>query len=112
MKVVKFHALARAEIRELGKEVRNQLGDLLYKLQLGLVLRMPHSRPMPIVYQGAHELRISDSAGTYRIFYFLKQKEVILLFYVFTKKSQRTEHREIIVARKRLMEMIEYENQK
>ena len=106
MKLVKVHDKAREDIRSFPKVVKKDIGELLFKLQLGVSLGMPESRPMPSLHPGAHELRIRDSDGTYRVFYYLKCEAGILVFHAFTKKTQKTPLNEIVLGRKRLKEML------
>lgn len=82
------------------------MGELLLKLQLGITLGMPNSKPMPSVHPGAHELRLKDTAGIYRVFYYLKSEQGILVFHAFTKKTQKTPQGEIELGKKRLKEML------
>jgi len=67
---------------------------------------MPISRPMPTVRNGVHELRIKDRSGQYRVFYYTKVKDAILVFHLFKKKTQATPKKELEKAAKRLMEML------
>ncbi len=109
MKDVDIHRLARVVIREFSKAVRAELGSALIKLQLGMKLGFPISRPMPDVFQGAHELRFRDESGIQRVFYYTKSERGILIFHAFTKKTQKTPPGEIGLGRKRLKEMLGYE---
>ena len=109
MRDVEIHTLARAVIREFSKAVRAELGSALIKLQLGMKLNFPISRPMPGVFQGAHELRFRDKRGVQRVFYYTKSERGILIFHAFTKKTQNTPAAEIQLGRKRLKEMLGYE---
>ena len=43
-----------------SKEARIEAGVLLRKLQHGEKLSLPHSRPMPSIGPGCHELRVMD----------------------------------------------------
>jgi phage-related protein len=61
---------------------------------------------MPAVALGVAELRIRESTGSYRAFYFTKQAGAVLIFHAFTKKDQKTPKREIEVGRQRLEEML------
>ena len=61
--LVAFHDAARKVIRGFSKEVRIEFGSALMKLQLGMLLGPPLSRPMTTVYPGAHELRFRDATG-------------------------------------------------
>jgi phage-related protein len=72
----------------------------------GVNLGLPVSRPMPIISHGVHELRLKDKNGQFRIFYFLKAKDFVLVFHLFKKKSQAMPIKEIQVARMRLKEML------
>ena len=106
MKNVKVHDRAREDIRSFPKAVKKDIGELLFKLQFGVLLGMPESRPMPSLHPGARELRIKDSAGIYRLFYYLKSEAGILVFHAFSKKTQKTPLNEIALGRKRLKEML------
>ena len=106
MKSVKLHEKARSIIQTFAKPVRRDIGELLMKLQLGVKLGMPVSKPMQEVYSGVHELRLKDASGIFRVFYYLKSADAILVFHAFAKKTQTTPIREIEIARKRLLEML------
>jgi phage-related protein len=100
-----FHPAARAEIQELSRTVRKQLGWLLDDLQRGHALGMPHSRPMSIVALGVEELRVKDESGQYRAFVVRKTPRGIAVLHVFIKKSQKTPRGAIELARRRLKEI-------
>ena len=93
-------------IRAFAKPIKRDIGELLLKLQFGISLGMPESKPMPSIYQGAYELRLKDAAGIYRVFYYLKSEQGILVFHAFTKKTQKTPKSEIEIGKKRLKEML------
>jgi len=61
---------------------------------------------MPVVEHGVHELRVKDRTRQYRIFYFTKKADAILIFHFFKKKSQETPKQEIEAAKNRLKEML------
>ena len=109
MKDVVFDPNARKAIKGFSKDTKMEFGKLLVVLQEGKVLGMPNSRPIPTVAKGASELRIKDSSGNFRIFYFIKFKDEILIFHAFMKKTQKTPNREIEVAKKRLAKMLNSE---
>lgn len=46
------------------------------------------------------------SSGEYRVFYYLNNKETILVFHFFKKKSKKTLNREIKTAQIRLEELL------
>ena len=69
-------------------------------------LGMPISRPMPVIDHGVLELRVKDRAGQYRVFYYIKKADVILIFHFFKKKTQEAPLQEIETAKGRLKEML------
>ncbi|MEQ1645281.1 MAG: type II toxin-antitoxin system RelE/ParE family toxin [Pyrinomonadaceae bacterium] len=101
-----MHPKARDEIREFSKPVKLDIGELLYKLQLGVNIGLPDARPMPDIHKGAYELRVKDRDGIYRVFYYLKSEHGIFVFHAFTKKTQKTPQAEIETGRRRLLEML------
>ena len=82
-------------------EARIEAGFLLRKLQQGESLSMPHSRPMPGIGRGCHELRIVDRNATWRIVYHVDSDAVVILE-VFSKKIQATPTRVVETCRARL----------
>lgn len=66
---------------------------------------LPHSRPMPDVARGVHELRVKGMDNAYRVFYYVATAEGILVFHAFVKKSRKTPLSEIRIAAQRLEEM-------
>ena len=107
MKAAIFHRAARAAIRAFPKEVRRELGKAVFDLQMGAVLTMPLSRPMPSVAPGVEELRFRDRAGIYRAFYYARSPRGILVFHAFAKKSRSTPKRELALGAKRLQELLD-----
>jgi len=106
MKKASFHQAIQSTLRSFPQEVRKALGKAILELQKGVTLSMPLSKPMPSVSQGAHEIRVKDKEGIYRVFYYTKVEDKILIFHAFKKKSQKTPKKEIDLARKRLKELI------
>ena len=72
-----------------SQAARLEAGFLLRQLQLGEKLGLPHSRPMPSIGRGCHELRIMDQTATWRIIYRIDE-DAIVIAEVFSKKSQQT----------------------
>ena len=58
-------------------------------LQKGQAVRMPHSRPMPVVGPRCHELRVRDAGADWRIVYRLDSDAVVILE-IFAKKTRAT----------------------
>ena len=110
MKTAVFHPKARDAIREFPEDVRRELGKVIFDLQKGKMLSMPLSRPMPSVASGVEELRVRDRAGAYRVFYYTRLADSVLIFHAFAKKTQKTPTEEIALAQKRLREIIDEES--
>jgi len=106
MKSAAFHPKARDVIRQFPENVRRGFGKAILDLQKGANLSMPLSRPMPLIALGVDELRIKDRSGTYRVFYYTRLADSILIFHAFTKKTQKTPLTEMSLAQQRLKEMI------
>jgi hypothetical protein len=58
----------RGEVKSppFSNAARLEAGYLLRQLQAGLLLPLPHSRPMPSIGMRCHELRIVDEGKTWR----------------------------------------------
>ncbi len=68
---------------------RIEAGMLLSRLQAGESLGLPHSRPMPVVGAGCHELRVVDGNVSWRLVYYIDRDAVVMLD-VFQKKTEAT----------------------
>jgi phage-related protein len=110
VKVAAFHPKARDAIRNFPTEVRRELGKAIFDLQAGAKLTMPLSRSMSSVAVGAHELRIRDRAGVYRVLYYTKLADTVLIFHALAKKTQKTPQHEIVLAQQRLKEVLDEES--
>ena len=73
----------------------------LRKLQRGMTLSMPISRPMPTIGARCAELRIVDANKTWRIVYRV-DADAVLIAEVFAKKTQATPKSVIDVCKQRL----------
>jgi phage-related protein len=95
----------RGEVKTppLSQAARIEAGVLLRRLQRGESLRMPHSRPMPVIGRRCHELRISDAGATWRIVYRVDPDAVIIAD-VFSKKTAATPAAVIAACKRRLRE--------
>jgi phage-related protein len=65
--------------------MRRRLTELFALLGEGENLGMPVSRPIPTIDHGVHELRVKDQSGQYRVFYYTKRADAILIFHFFKK---------------------------
>lgn len=99
--------ILRGEIKSppFSVEARRWAGFLLRKLQKGIYLTMPDSRPMPSIGPRCHELRISDSQSRmiWRIIYRIAANAIVIAD-VFVKKTQNTPADAIDRCQRRLMQ--------
>ncbi len=79
---------------------RIEAGVLLRRLQQGQMLPMPHSRPMPNIGSGCHELRIHDLNMTWRIIYRL-DVDAVIIGEIFSKKTAKTPKKVIDICKRR-----------
>ncbi len=87
----------------LYSAARVEIGFLLRRVQRGVLLSMPVSRPMPSIGPRCHELRVGDSQASWRVVYRI-DPDAILVLEVFSKKTQKTPRKVVEACRKRLKE--------
>jgi phage-related protein len=93
------------ELQRFPEEIRGDLADALARLEAGQTLAMPLSRPMPIIGNGVHELRLKGRSGAYRVFYVLPGAGIVYVLHASQKKTQATPKNNLDLARKRLKEL-------
>lgn len=95
----------RGEVKTppFGSDARVEAGFLLRRLQRGESLALPHSRPMPSIGVGCHELRIVDAKVNWRIMYHIAADAVVILD-VFKKQTEATPKAVITACQRRLSE--------
>ena len=103
--MIVFVGPCQREVLLLPADVRGDLADALARLDMGLRLSMPLSRPMTAIGQGVHELRLKDRSGQYRIVYAHVRTGFVHLLCVFKKTTRTTPTRSIALARQRLREV-------
>jgi phage-related protein len=93
------------ELDAFPERIREDLADAIARLEAGLTLSMPLSRPMPDIGKGVSELRLRDRSGIYRVFYFMARKGSIYLLHAMKKTTQTTPVKTINLVKKRLAEL-------
>jgi phage-related protein len=106
IKKIIWNLRAREFVRALDVKTKVEIGSLLMLLQLGENLSEPQSKPIKSIHMKAHELRVKDRRGIYRVIYVLATEDSIFIPHAFTKKTQKTLQREIELSIKRLKEML------
>lgn len=81
----------RSEIKTppISEPAREEMGRLIRRLQRGLAVTMPHSRPMPEIGRHCHELRVTDADAIWRVIYRM-DADAIIVVSVFSKKTSTT----------------------
>ena len=93
----------RGEVKTppFSREGRLEAGFLLRRLQRGESLAMPHSRPMPGIGPGCHEMRVRDAGHSWRLVYRV-DRDAIVIAEVFDKKTRQTARDVLEACRRRL----------
>jgi phage-related protein len=73
----------------MSASARIEAGVLIRQLQEGSSLSLPHSRPMPGIGQGCHELRAQDEKRAWRLVYLVDANAIVILD-VFSKTTSQT----------------------
>ncbi len=79
------------------------IADLLE--EYGLKVKEPYVKPIT-GFRKLFEIRIKDKSNIHRIFYFAYTGKRLILLHGFTKKTEKTRGREIVVAERRMEEYL------
>lgn len=83
--------------------VKRQAGYELYNVQSGL--KPDDWRPMPSVGAGVEEIRI-HTENEYRVIYIARFEEAVYVLHCFVKKTQKTEKRDMELAKQRYKQVL------
>ena len=72
-------------------------------IEFGANLGMPHTKP---IENGLFELRVKSKEGIARVFFCTKVGKKIFMLHVFIKKTQKIPKKELVIANKRMLEVI------
>ena len=91
------------DLRAFPEDARRDAGHELGRVQQGL---LPTDwKPMPTVGPGVIEIRVHTRVE-HRIFYVAKFDEAVYVLHAFQKRARQTPHSDIVLARKRLADLI------
>lgn len=103
MKPVEFCGSSKKDIREFPKEVQQQVGYQLHRVQLG---KEPTDwKPMGTIGPGVKEIRVKDEQGAFRVFYVETRPEAVYVLHATQKTTEKTEKRDIDLAKDRLKDL-------
>ncbi len=98
MKPLVFMGSSLDDLRDFPMEVRKAAGFELHAVQCGF--EPSDWKPMPAIGPGVKEIRI-HVFGEWRIIYVAKRADAVYVLHSFHKKSQKTNLKDIELARKR-----------
>lgn len=102
-KDITFLGSSLSDIQAFPAPAKRQAGYELSRVQLGI--DPTDWKPISTVGQGVREIRIREASGIYRVMYIVKIADHVHVLHAFVKKTQKTEKRDIDLARKRLQEI-------
>jgi len=103
-KPVEFRGSSLHDLKDFPLLARREAGYQIDQVQRGL--EPDDWKPMPTIGQGVKEIRIWDSAGTFRIVYLAKFSEAVYVLHCFQKKTQKTSQTDLDLAESRYRELI------
>lgn len=99
LKSLVFLGSSQDDLRDFPADARHALGLELMRVQFG---GMPTDfKPMSTVGSGAHEIRVQQVDGAWRVIYVAKFGATVYVLHAFQKKTQKTPQADIDLARKR-----------
>lgn len=102
MKPVRFMGSAKDDLSAFPEPARIRAGHELFMVQVG---RDPDDwKPMTSVGPGACEIRVRDRAGAFRVIYVASFEDAIYVLHAFQKKSRKTSHTDLALAKQRYRE--------
>jgi phage-related protein len=107
VKLAAFHPKARDTIRSFPTDVRREPGKAIFDLQAG---GEAHNAFVSVGGGGRSRVAYSRPSGIYRVFYYTKLADTILIFHAFAKKTEKTPQHEIFLAQQRLKEILDEES--
>lgn len=93
---------AQRELKDAPKEFIEDIYALFDDLMQGKQLSPPISKPLPSIFKGLHELRLSGKSGEFRVFYLIKVGDAIYVLHANSKKTQKIEKKTIDLIHSRI----------
>ncbi|MFJ4443316.1 type II toxin-antitoxin system RelE/ParE family toxin [Pseudomonas sp. NPDC089422] len=100
LKPIEWLGSSKEDLRDFPPVARQRAGYQLELIQDG---EDPADwKPMESVGQGVREIRIKCKDGAFRVFYVVNRPEAIYVLHAFRKTTEKTEKRDIDLAKDRL----------
>jgi phage-related protein len=104
VKPIRFLGTSLEDLRRFPTEARQAAGFQLHKVQLG---EPPDDwKPMGGIGRGVIECRIREASGAFRLLYVSALPDAIHVLHVFRKTTMKTSRLDLVLGRKRYMELI------
>lgn len=103
-KPLKFIGTSRSDLKSFPEEVIDEAGFELYQIQIGD--EPSNWKPMSSVGKGVSEIRIKSASGAFRVIYVAKFESAVYVLHCFQKKTQKTEKRDIELAKNRFNQIV------
>ena len=104
MKEVIWIGRSKVDLKAFPAAVMDNMGHQLFLVQCGL--EPDDWKPMSTIGIGVKEIRVKDVAGNFRTVYLATWPEAVYVLHCFQKKKQQTSQRDIVLARKRLQDVL------
>ncbi len=104
MKPLKWLGSSYDDLRKFEVNARREAGFQLDRVQRGL--EPSDWKPMTSVALGVQEIRI-HTESEHRVLYIAKFAEAVYVLHAFTKKTQKTDSRDIDFAKRRLGKLVQ-----
>lgn len=95
---------SREVLASFPDEIRSDFGFALFQVQQGKKPSI-QTRRMDSIGPGVYELKAGDQSAWYRVIYLSKIDDVIFILHSFQKQGRKTDHRDLLTAKKRLREV-------
>jgi phage-related protein len=99
MKPILWMGSSLDDLRAFPDDARRDAGYILGKVQRGE--DPPDWKPMAAIGRGVREIRVHEDSGEFRVIYLASRPEGIYVLHCFSKKTQRTQQRDVDLASRR-----------
>ncbi|MEK1941889.1 MAG: type II toxin-antitoxin system RelE/ParE family toxin, partial [Pseudomonas sp.] len=100
LKPIAFVGTSKNDLKDFPRGARLEAGYQLETLQRGG--QANDWKPMKSVGLGVQEIRVACEEGAFRVFYVVNRPEALYVLHAFKKTTQKTEKRDIDLAKARL----------
>lgn len=107
MKEILYYATTKKDIEAFPRKAKERIAQLLEMLSEEMDLQPQDFSYMATVGMGVYELRVKADKN-YRVFYVAKFEESIYVLHAFSKKTQKTEKKDLEKGRERYKALLHF----